>query len=217
MTTHKLYYLYLTILFLCSICGFISYKHFDLKSKILYCSILLSLLAELAREVLVILFNIKAPVYHFLCFLDITLITIYYIKTIKLKHEFFFISISIITPLALEILNTWFFQPMKSLNSNMFILESFVVIIFSLHSLYCILLDDNVKNPIINPDFWFWSFLLFMWSGTFFFWAYIKLIYTNAKEYVDLMQYIQISINAFVYFGIGTIFYYYPKMIKYAD
>ena len=118
---------------------------------------------------------------------------------------------AILCPL-LEILNSVYFQPISTLNTNYILLENFAIILMALIYLYIIILNDYLSIIIRDPHFWFWSLFLVLSSGTFFFWIYIKMPSGSKKNYIDFAQNIQAIVNLLVYSGVGVIFFLYPKM-----
>ena len=153
------------------------------------------------------------PLYHVYCVVEFFIITLFFLNTVNFSRKRLYILLSAIVLPTLGYCNLVFLQPKTGLNSNMFILESMCVIAMSLYSLYTILADDFVTVVHNDPYFWFWVFFLVLYSGTFFFWAYIVPISKNVKL-MDIAQNIQVIINICVYVGIGSVFFFYPKMVK---
>lgn len=210
MVLDVLYYLALIVSI---IIGFIEYKKFNSGTKIVFFIILMAFI----DEALVFICRYKSinsrPVYHVYCVIDFFLMTLFFFKTIFATIRYLYINLAAITILTIGLLNCFFFQPITKLNSNMLVLESFCVIIMSLFALYKILIDDTVTIVFKHPNFWFWVFFLILYTGTFFFWSCIVPLSKNYKI-IDKAQDIQVFINVIVYFGIGSVFFCYPKMVK---
>ncbi|MCB0695942.1 MAG: hypothetical protein KDC07_01175, partial [Chitinophagaceae bacterium] len=50
--------------------------------------------------------------------------------------------------------------------------------------------------------------LLLLWSTSFFFWAFIAVLYKEGWAYTEIVSYTHLTINIIVYLGIGiTLFY----------
>lgn len=215
MSPEKLFYIDLCILLFGVFLGFHRYKLLDPDSKIVFYVILLAFVTETLREIAFLIYGQKNQIYHFYCIIDFLLMIIYFIRTIKLKFVKLYVFSSLAMIVALELINDIYFrQPLTCLNSHMFVLEAFFVTLFGLYALYHILVDDNIKTVQDYPHFWFWAFLLFMSSGTFFFWSYILIINIKYHDFLDLVQYVQVIVNIVAYGGIALVFYTYPKMVK---
>jgi len=210
VTPEILYYFYLFVLFTGTIVGIINLKFFDPLTKIIFILLFVTGLSEVICRITYHLHYGKNMVYHFDCIIESLLITIYFIKTIRIKNSNFWIFFSIIAWPILGTLNCIFFQPLKSLDSNIIFLENFSIITMSLYALYSILLNENLTFVIRHPHFWFWTCFLILSCGTFFFWAY--LVISNYKgKYLNFLQYFQVTVNILVYAVIALVFLYYPK------
>jgi hypothetical protein len=71
--------------------------------------------------------------------------------------------------------------------------------------------NDKVNNIFLSPYFWLCVIWLVEWSSTFFFWAFIKILYHSHWQYMNLMLNFNNIINIIVYAGIVTVLLYYPK------
>ncbi len=206
-------YFYYIVLFLTIAIGFLRLRLFDKGAKILYVCIVTGAI----NEILVYIskcykFN-TMPLYHIYCVVEFFIITLFFINSAHFRRKRLYILLLAILLPALGYCNLVFLQPKTGLNSNMFLLESFAVIAMSLYSLYAILVNDKLTFVHNDPYFWFWVCLLIMFSGTFFFWAVIIPI-SNNPRLTDIAQDIQVIINICSYIVIGTVFFFYPKMVK---
>jgi hypothetical protein len=211
MTSRLLFNIYLIVLTITIIVGFIRYKRFDSATK---CFLLLLCVTTISE--FLCLYRIehqlgKAPVYHVYTIFEIILTTAYFLKTIKSYHFFRVMLISSIIWPTLGIINAIYLQPLNKFNSNILMLESICIIAMSLFSLYKILLNDTLHNVLKHPHFWIWSMQLFYWSSSFFFWGYYEVLMQRGWALMPSFAKAQAIINILVYFGIGLTFLFYPK------
>jgi len=175
--------------------------------RIIYFLIVLTLISESISFILVKTHKYadRPKVYHIYAIVDIILVTIYYLKTIWPKRYKLFFFITIIVWPTIGFLNLYI-QPYTKVNTNMLLIECFVVIIMSLHSLYKILINDALMNVTSYPHFWVWICFLFLWCSTFFFWAFFDELMITHPTYRNTLNYINGLTNILVYSGIGASF-----------
>ncbi len=206
----NIYYIFLLLSLLV---GLLRYRSLDKSARLILGITIVASLNELA----VILFkyiNIDTMIlYHVYCIFDFYLTIYFFIISMRIPNGKILTALCFILLPTLEILNTKYFQPINTINSNMFAFESFCIIAMSLYSLYKILVDDTLTLLVKYPLFWFWVFFLIFNSCTFLFWAYIFPI-SRDENLINTAQDIQVVINIFVYAGLSIVFYLYPKMAK---
>jgi len=201
-----LFDIYLIILTLCVFIGVLSYRLFDRETKLIFYLILLSFVSEFLTKLVE-----KEIIYHFIALFYIIIITLYFLYTVKSKHKKQLFVANAVLWVFFEIINCVFFEPLTELNSNILSLISFVIILQSLFALYKILSDDSIVKLFSYVHFWFWTFFLLLWSCTFFFWAYIKILNKTGWIYLDTVLILQICLNIIVYLSMGFVLFFYPK------
>ena len=178
--------------------------------------IVMLLVSTTLIEVVVVIFEYlnlqKAPLYHAYSVIEIFLITLYFIKTAKLKKERLWIAAAAILWPCVAILNCIYFQPITKVNTNMLLIESFSMIVMALYALYTMLVDDTITDITEHEHFWTWVSLLILGTGTFFFWGYLPTAIKNAKSSnsyanINLMEVVQSVVNIFSYSVIGFTFF----------
>jgi len=191
------------------------YRYVDVGGMIIMGFLLFSMLTEVSAEIVYLLTNNKAPVFHFSAVINLLIVTMYFIKMLKLKAEAQYIIAALILLPLLSVVNSIYLQPLNKPNTNILMLRSLSIIIMSLVALYKMFVDESIKKVTRYPHFYFWSLLLLMHAGTFFFWGLLLTISSQDRQYLPLVQYTQGSINALVYLGIGGAFLLYRKRKTY--
>ncbi len=212
-TINFLYYTYILVLSLCICIGLWRVKTLDSKSNFVLWIMVFALTTEMLCKAASLHGKIRTPIYHIYCLIDFFLVTLYFLKTINFKETRSTLFICALGIYITGVLNFIFLQSINVTNTYMQIFESFVLIIFSLYSLYKILINDDIKNIIYYPHLWFWSSFLLLYSGTLFFWICINLL-SHDKSTLETTELIQEIVNIIAYAGIGLTFYFYPKMVK---
>lgn len=191
--------------------GISDYKRLDTKSRIILFYMAITFISESLAKVLEINEIIRAPVYHFYSIISFFIILLFFIKVLNLKNEIRYIYMIFFILPVVGILNCIFFQPLTIFNSNILILKSFTVIVFSLYALYKILIDDkNAQSIYKEPHFWFSVLFMILYSSAFFFWTCLMVLVKN-RHYLYIAQNIQGVLNAIVYTGFSLVFIFYPK------
>ena len=198
-----------------SLIGAAHHKSVDINGRVVIAFLLFSCLTEIVTQTIFLLHGNKAPVFHFSAIVNFLIVTIYFIKTITVAKESLFILLALVILPLTSILNTVYLQPINNPNTNILVLRSFCIIAMALIALYKMLIDDTIARVTLYPHFYFWGFLLMMHTGTFFFWGLLLIIAKENKQYLPLIQYIQGSINALVYLGMGLTFLLYRKRALY--
>jgi hypothetical protein len=115
--------------------------------------------------------------------------------------------------LSLALINIRYFQPLTSLNSNILLLESFCITAMAMIALYKMLLSERILNVLRHPYFIVWSILLVYWSASYFYWAFIEILYRNNWHY-PLIDAAQTILNIAEYAVIGFSFSVQSKWAK---
>lgn len=207
----KIYDVYLIALFISTIGPIFKLKYFDHRARAIFCLLAITFFSEIAATITLYFGLGKNIVYHFFNVIELTLMTYYFLKTVRVKKACRFTLVFGITYSLIAFLNEQLFQPLKTLNSNFIALESFLVISMSLYALYNILKSD-VLQVTKQPHFWLWVILLFYFSCTFFFWPFVKIIYKEKPTYYSVIASLQVIANIITYIGIGIVLAIYPKI-----
>lgn len=213
LTEDTLYYLYLFVIAVAFIIGLLRYRRLDKASQIIVIFVASGLLSEIvAITIIAPYFKTKNPTYHFYNVVELSIITIYFLKTIK-KYtrslSLFLICIACVLGLA----NCMLLQPIETMNSNFITVECFLIIGMSFYALYKMLVNDNI-NLQTYIHFYFWIVLLYYFSATFCYWSLIKILYKNHSIFYDVAEYTQIISNIATYLGIGICLLRYPKYFE---
>jgi hypothetical protein len=208
--TFIIYYIFLV---LGLVIGISRYKELDAAMRI----VVLWLFAIAVGELITYLLlkteqhQIKYVVFHCSSILEIILISTYFFTLLNLSQRLLLMLINGSLWLVLGLLNILFLQPVTEINTNMLMLESFSIITMSLYFIYRMLKNDAVINIFHNPHFWLWVLWLILWSTTFFFWAFIRILYRNHWSHVQIVLNMHSVINLVIYAGITAVLFFYPK------
>ena len=200
-----LYYIYLALILLMGIWGLYNYKTTNSLQKLIILLLVATGVNELCTVILPYLKINKNPLYHIFSVVEISLTTLYFLKTIHVRKYSLYARLSSILWIVLAIINFSFFQPLHKINSNFLILECVVIISMSIIALYVIFCDDTITNIVKHDLFWVWVCFLVLWAGTFFFWAGQSII--NNSPYMNLLSNCQAIINIVIYIGIFSTFF----------
>ena len=187
--------------------GLFKYKIFDAATRVLWILLVLTAISEWIGFAM---YN-KNPVYHIYAVVCMVLMSVYFLLVIKSRRVVLYSVLYSAAWVLLAVANCYLFQPLHSLNSNILILMSFSIIAMGLFALFKIMIDDSIVNLAKYPHFFFWMFFLIFWSGTFFFWAYIKILNEEHYPFLEYVLDFQVLLNLFVYTGIGLTLFFYPK------
>ncbi len=192
------------------------YKDLDSAMRLLVLLLITITICELIAFVLYKTqhYSYRPVVYHFSCVFRIMLVTAYFIKLLKPSGGTRLIVINVFLWLFAGGLNIVLLQPLNVLNTNMLMLECFSVITMSLYSVYWMIKNDKEEAIFVNAHFWIAVLWLVLFSSTFFFWAFIKILYKNHWTYMNIVLCLQGIINIIVYSGIGFVLFFYPKKIR---
>lgn len=201
------------LLLACVIAGIAKYRFFDRAMRIVVLMLSIGLLTELTAYAAVRMDNIplKGAVYHVYSIIEMVFISAFFIALIKPCHHRKWMFANIIVWPVLGVLNIIFLQPLDGLNTNFLMLESFSIISMSLYFIYWSLKKNSIANIFKSAYFWMAIAWLVYWSGTFFFWAFITILYSDMWPYINeaitaLGVLVIITYSAFL-----LIFLLYPK------
>ena len=137
------FFIYWLILGFSTILGAYRFAKFKFSFRIIFFLILFTFISETLTRLFEFIGIGKTPIYHFYSIISFFIIVMYFIRSFDIRaRSQLTIFASILLPL-LGYLNCRFFQPLDTINSNILILKSFIIIILSLYALYKILLNDD--------------------------------------------------------------------------
>lgn len=199
-----------------TIAGIIRYRQADNALRVIVILLVFTGVCETASYLFYKLgkYEWRTLFYHFSSVIMMMIVLTYFLTLLKPSRPYRLLALVFPVWLVLASLNVIFLEPLTALNTNMLMLEGFVSITLSLFSIYHLLRMDVTTSIFLNPHFWVAVSLLMLYSNTFFFWAFIKILYSSHWRYMDTVLCMQIINNAILYAGIGTIFLFYPKMKK---
>lgn len=210
MHPETLFYIYLIVLYLNFIIGIAKYKHLDFGSIMLVLLFLFGAINETICRILIKRHLGYEVPYHIYSIIELSLTSIYFGYSIMVLN----IKRWIILSIAISILigaGNLYFQHLDSINTNMLLIESFVIISMALYSFYKMLLNDWIINLFHYPHFWFWTAFLLLWSGSFFFWVFFDVLIKKESDFRIVAQYGQIALNLIVYLITGLTLFLIPK------
>ncbi|MBC7553626.1 MAG: hypothetical protein H7257_06565 [Taibaiella sp.] len=198
-----LYFYYAVLLSLCYI-SVRAYKRMQASLKFVCILGVLTFVNEMVSAVLGYYSISKAYGYHFYNIVELALIAYAFVfYTNKKPGKGLLISISF-GSIMLGGINMAFLQPINKVNTNMLMVECVLSIGMALAALFHLLKNDTTFNIYRSPNFIFWSAILLLMTGTFFFWACFEfLIQSNSKYKLPLIV-IQVIINIVAYISIAV-------------
>lgn len=159
------------------------------------------------------LYNLRNAMYHFSTIIELILYTVYFITLLQPYRYDAFFKISIVIWPLIGALNIYFFEPLTWINTNMLMLQSFSLITMSLYVIYR-MLKNTTGNIFHSSHFWVCVLWLISSSYTFFFWAFLKVLYKHHWEYMELILQLQIIMLIGIYTGVTIILFTYTKNQK---
>ena len=201
---------------LSAIIGIIRYKQLDISLKILVLLLIISSISDLSCFMAIILekFSFRSTIFHFYNIIQGIFLTIYFLTNIKPNYNKIHLILIVLFWVSAGVLNFIFFQPLGTLNSNMLMLESFIFITLSLYYMYITMKNDRIGNIFRHTHFILSFILIVYWSTTFFFWACLKILYSNHWKYIMNFMYFESVIEILVFLSISATLFYYSKQNK---
>lgn len=199
--------IYFTVLLLALLSALRRFRQLDWPLKIMNCWLLCTVVNEALAALAGIYYRNNMPVYHFFSPLSLLLVSLYYNYTIPLFQKYNIGYIIGLTGLAAAILNTIFFQPLTSLDSNFMLFSGVCIITMALYSFYEMFTDETGLPLMHNIHFWLSFLFLFYWCGTFLIWAFLQVLLILKEHEAIKPVYLALwFINLIKYTGIGIAF-----------
>jgi len=209
-----IFIVYYTILLLATIVGLSRYKHLDDALRLIVILLLLTDISEAASYVLIKYkeYGARYSLFHVYSVIQLIFISLFFIFTIKPRNYQKLIVTTIILCPLIGILNIVLFQPINKLNTYMLMFESMAINTMSLYLIYITVRKSVSKNIFRSTHIKITFLFLLHWSCTFFFWAFISVLFIEQWEYVNLASYMFAMVNIVVYGGIGlTLYFHYQE------
>lgn len=206
-------YLYYATLCSAAFIGVYKHKHIDKAMLMIVYLLILTSVSEIISFILIKNEKYVARYSLFHCFniLQLLLICMFFIYKAKPYHLKRLVILTVITCPSIGLLNIILFQPFNVINSNMLMFECLIITSLSLHLIYTTVKKDIETNLFKDTHVRIALILLLSWSSTFFFWAFIELLYDESWPYSIVIMHSHMILNILAYFGIGWVLYFYPK------
>lgn len=207
---------YYIILLLATIAGVTRYRRLDPALRIIVILLILTVLSESVSYALVELeeYGIRYSMFHIYSMIQLLLISLFFIYAIKPYHYRKLIVLAFVSCPLIGILNIIFFQPIDKLNNFMLMFESFAINSMALYFIYYTIKNTGTRNIFKDIHVRIALLLLVMWSSTFFFWAFISVLFIGDWQYADTASHFFMIINILIYGCLGILIYTTSK-IKY--
>ncbi len=204
---------YKLVLLLVSVFAIFHFRKMDLASRIICVLIWVATVTEALAWYSAKRFRNNLPVYNSFSYLELILVCLYFnysIPSFRKRHIGYYIAV---VGVILGVLNTVFFQPITTLNSNFIFIECLCIVSMSLYSFYRLLLISDNLYLQNNTHFWVPCVLIFYWCTTLFSWAMYGFFAGLSKEKGAILNSCLLMVNIITYLAYATIFFL-PSKIK---
>lgn len=189
-----------------------NYKISDRPSKLIVLLLMLTFVAENTATYFAYKFHNSNIVYGVFNPIQLVVIAFYYYESIKADKKKYSILVVGLVASIIGLLNYFFVQTPNTINNFFLLLESLVVIFFSLYSFYQMLLTDEDLQLTRYVHFWITSILLFFWTSTFLIWGLYDYLTIQLGIGLPIIHNTLLLVNVITYIGFGTVFLLYKKM-----
>ncbi len=196
--------------------GVANYKQLSTSLRFIVVLLFITCISEIASYLSYMngRYELRGAIHHIYNTIQAILLTAYFVFAIKPHRPTRYIIAGIVFwPLA-AILNIALLQPLKGVNSNMLMLESIAFIAMSLYTIYTLFMKDKTGSLLRHSDLRIAVICLFMWSATQFFWATIKILFSNHWRYTNTIMDAHAVLSLLCYLAIAMVLYTHPKMKK---
>lgn len=198
---YYLYYIYILVL-LCGLgSGIFLFRKLSLPYRAVTLLLLFTLIGEIAGRVLAYQYDNSSPAYHFLIPLKIILTSFIYSCLLPVRRSIRAVLLYIVTSffVCLVVMNSKYYQPLSVLPTNAILIESFIVIIYSLVYFYFMFQNPLEIKLSRQPVFWLNSGNLIFYSATFFVWGFYH--YFLKSSHVPVLAHLLIWIANVTLYG----------------
>ncbi|HYD22715.1 MAG TPA: hypothetical protein VEB40_14635 [Flavipsychrobacter sp.] len=208
MIPDSLFFIYLGVIFLAILGGAYKLRSKDTASKILVALLCLTLASELIAHWAAIKYRNNMFVYHIFSPIQLIVLGVYFDKVVgRLHKKRIATTIGIVAAIA-AVVNTAFFQSLKTLNSNFLLLEGLIIMALALYAFQLILSDDKI-NIYRYGHFWMIVILIFFWSVTYTTWALHSVLKVKKLFVMPLVTHLLWTVNVITYSAIGFVLLYF--------
>jgi hypothetical protein len=184
---------------LCVIIGAMKISFMSTPLRIFYALLCLASLSELIAFMVIELGGSKAPIWHAYNVIELALTLLFFVFTVKRKAGKRLITLCIALPVIAGVCNTVFFQPLNTYNTNMLVFECIVITSLSLYAVYHIITHDLIYTSQESAVFQIWLSQMVYWSGSFFFWAFLKILKNDMLHIYSYIEVAQTLLNLLLY------------------
>jgi hypothetical protein len=216
MTQEQLFIIYYVCMVSGTATGLVRYKVLDNAMRTFVALLCLSCLSELMSYYCYKneLFETRNAIYHGVSAIEMVFYAAYFLKLLKPARQHVWMKIAAMLSILICAANAYFFESLKLVNANILMLQSFLVITMSLYAIYSILKTEVDHSIFQNPHVWICILWLVWWSCTFFFWAFLKILYSLNWIHMELVLRLQIIMLIGIYIGIATVLIFYKETRK---
>lgn len=130
----------------------------------------------------------------------------YYLDIFRKRHIGYWIAA---VGVLVEILNTVFYQPFDSMNSNSIMFSAVCIIGMSLYAYSRFFYDEAVGNVFKNPHFWISFLFILFWSSTFLILAFSQYYPRLSMQLIALQFFgILVFVNAIYHLTLGFVLFF---------
>lgn len=205
--------IYQSILLTGSIVGLIYYRRMDKASKIIVLFVSSTFISEAIATFFAVKYHNNIVVFHVYNPIQTVLLSLYFNFSIEKFNKKNIGWIIAGFAVAFSIINSVFIQSIfKVFNSNVLIVESFLVIGMCLYSFYDLLLGDELIEIFSYKRFWYTALLLTFWSFTFCYWLVWHALFESTANNIQWLGVMIWVINVLCYSGFAIVFLSFRKM-----
>ncbi len=154
-------------------------------------------------------------VYHIFLPIEYLLFSLYFHKTICLINIKKVILVSIPIMLIWSVINSWYFQSFKELNTYFYLIVALMITFWCICYFFELLNKDDYSGDIyIKPDFWISTGALFFYAGSFFIISFNNFFLKNDRDVAKAFWNVLLLLNILMY---GLITYGFICQAKYQE
>ena len=199
--------------------GIVRYNRVDSSMKISVWYLTMQLASEIGLVVTAETkqWALRAIILNIYVIVEVCLVSIFFIVALKPYHPEKKIIAGCLFWTILGVLNMVFLQKPTTLNSNFLQFAALGIMTMSLYYINHLVRSCVKENMFKIPHFRIAFIWLVMWCSTFFFWAFIKVLYDHHWVYSTAAMYSQVVLNCVMVVAIGHVLFSYPKSRTYEN
>lgn len=207
-----LYYLYMTLLFLCFSIGIYRYQHADRASRLIVIYTGIAFVTECAAAFSALRYQNNLIIYNFFSVFELGLLSVYFNHAISFfrKHRIG-LAVAVLSVVS-GCVAFLFSGPPDSLNVSYSLFEMLIITVMVLFY-FSQLLSDRRADFLRNFHFWFSGMLLIFWYGSFSVWIlYGCYLPDLGPGDLILLDAIHLFFNVFAVSVLYLLFLFYPRL-----